>query len=149
MGEQCRSSDLLTRWLAHAEWSISFELIELTGIYLDGDVARLVERRSSTPLTQVRFPRCSKGFFSYNQLSGRLSYGFCTPLCAVACINICAHVKYPVVHVRIRWVMETLKHPACTVGSVARLCLSRLFPGKATRISHGRNLSWSIIHFFF
>ena len=36
--------------------------------------------------------------------------------------------------------METLKHPACTVGWVARLCRSWLSPGKATRISHGRNL---------
>ena len=35
-------------------------------------------------------------------------------------INISAHVKYPVVHVRVRWIMETLKHPACTVGWVAR-----------------------------
>ena len=36
--------------------------------------------------------------------------------------------------------METLKHPACTVGWVARLCRTQLvFPGKATRISHGRN----------
>ena len=25
-------------------------------------------------------------------------------------------LKYPVVHVRIRWIMETLKHPACIVG---------------------------------
>ena len=40
--------------------------------------------------------------------------------------------------------METLKHPACTLGWVARLCRSWLSPGKATRISHGRNPIWRI-----
>ena len=60
-------------------------------------------------------------------------------LCAIACIvNICVHVKYPVVHIRIRWTIETLKHPACTVGRVARLCRSWFSPKKATRISHGK-----------
>ena len=62
-----------------------------------------------------------------------------TPPCAIACINICAHVEDQIVHVRVRWVMETLKHPECTVGWVARLCRSWLFLGKATRISHGDN----------
>ena len=31
------------------------------------------------------------------------------PSCAIACIHIYAHVKDPVVHVRVRWIMETLK----------------------------------------
>ena len=66
----------------------------------------------------------------------RLSYG--VP-CAIACIYICAHVKDPVVHVRVRWIMGTLKYPACTLGWVARLCCSSLSPGKATQISHGRS----------
>ena len=56
---------------------------------------------------------------------------------AVGFINICAHVKDHVVHVRVRWIMKTLKHPVCTAGWVARLCRSQLFPGKATRIFHG------------
>ena len=56
---------------------------------------------------------------------------------AVGCINICAQVKDYVVHVRIRWIMKTLKHPVSTAGWVARLCRSQLFPGKATRIFHG------------
>ena len=68
-----------------------------------------------------------------------LSYGVRTPPCAVACINICAQVKDPVVHIRVRWFMETLEHPACTLGWVARLCRSWLCPGKATLFSHGRN----------
>ena len=49
-----------------------------------------------------------------------------TPPCATACINICAHIKDLVVHVRVWWIMETLKHPACTVGWVAQLCCSWL-----------------------
>ena len=59
--------------------------------------------------------------------------------CAIACIDFCAHVKDPVVRVRVRWIMETVKHPARTVGWVVRLCRSWLSPGSATRISHGRN----------
>ena len=46
----------------------------------------------------------------------RLSFGVRTPPCAIACINICALVKDPVVYVRVPWIMETLEHPACTVG---------------------------------
>ena len=38
-----------------------------------------------------------------------------------------------------KWIMETLKCPACTVDWVVRLCRSWLSPGKATRIFHGRN----------
>ena len=85
-------------------------------------------------------PWCGKEFFSQRQLSVQTL--FCsvrTPLCAVACINICVHVKDPVVHVWVWWIMETLKHPACTVGWVAWLCRSWLSPGKATWISHEKN----------
>ena len=35
--------------------------------------------------------------------------------------------------------MEILKHPACTVGWVARFCRSWLFPGKAIQISQRHN----------
>ena len=58
---------------------------------------------------------------------------------SIACIYICTHVKDPVVNVRVRWTMEILQHPACTLGWIARLCRRWLSPGKATRISHGRN----------
>ena len=68
----------------------------------------------------------------------------CTPPCAIACINICAHIKDPIVHVRVQWIMQTLKHPACTIGWVAQLCHSWLSPGKATGISHGRNPNGTI-----
>ena len=108
-----------------------------------GDVAHLVEQRTGTPPTQVRFPGAATDFFSpKSQLSVqtllRCPY---TPRMQIACINICAHVKDPVVHVRVRWNMETLKHPAYTVGWVARLSRSWFSPrgSKATRISHVRN----------
>ena len=84
-------------------------------------------------------PRCGKGFFSQSQLSVQTLTCVRVPPCAIACIYISAHVKDLVVHVRVRWIMETLKHPACTVGWVARLCRSWLSPGKAPQISHGRN----------
>ena len=48
------------------------------------------------------------------------------------------HARDPVVYVRVRWVLETRKHPACTVGWVARLCRSCFSPGKASRVSHAR-----------
>ena len=104
-----------------------------------GDVAQLAEHQTGTLPTQVRFPGAARDFSPTVNFQCRLSYDVRTPPCATACINICAHVKDPVVHVRLRWIMETLKHPACTVGWVARLCRSWLSLGKATRIFHGRN----------
>ena len=91
-------------------------------------------------------PRCGKGSFSpQNYLSVQtLLCVSVHPPCAIACINICAHVKDPVVRVRLRCIMETLKHPACTVGWVARLCHSWLSPGRSTRISHKRNTNGTI-----
>ena len=107
-----------------------------------GDVAQLVEHRTGTPPTQVRFPSAAGFFFFFFprlNFQCRLSYSFRTHPLTIACVYICAHVKDPVVHVRVRWIMKTSKHPACTLGWVARLCRSWLSTGKATRISHGRN----------
>ena len=109
-----------------------------------GDVAQLVEHRTGTPLTQVRFPGAAREFSPRVNFQCRLSYDVRTSPCAIACIYICAHVKDLVVHVRDRWILETLKHSACTAGWVARLCRSWLFPGQATRISHGRNPNGTI-----
>ena len=106
---------------------------------MSGDVAQLEAHRTSTSPMQVRFPGTGNGFVSQSQLSVILFYGVRTSPCAIARLYICAHVEDPVVHVRVRWIMGTLKHPACTVGWVARLCHSWLSPGKATRISHRRN----------
>ena len=86
-----------------------------------GDVAQLVERRTGTPLRQVRFPGAARDSRPPSSPESTFSADSLTcvrtPPCAMACINICEHVKDPVDHVRVRWIMEKkkLKHPACTV----------------------------------
>ena len=53
--------------------------------------------------------RCGKGFFSPRvNFRCRLAYGVRTPPCAIVCINICAHIKDPVVHVRVPWIRRCL-----------------------------------------
>ena len=54
-------------------------------------------------------PRCGKRFFPTVNFQCRLFYVVRTPPCTIACIYICAHVKDPVVHVRVLWIMKTLK----------------------------------------
>ena len=68
----------------------------------DGDVIQLVEHRTGTPLTQVRFPCAARIFCPRANFQCRLSYGVRTPPCAIACFNIRTHVKDPAVHVRVR-----------------------------------------------
>ena len=105
-----------------------------------GDVAQLVRASNHHVADTGSVSLCSKGFFSQSQLSVQtLLHVSVHPCVQSRAFNICAYVKDPVVRVRVRWSMETLKHPACTVGWVARLCRNWLSPGKATRISHGRN----------
>ena len=101
----------------------------LSALMCSYDVAQLVERRTSRPSMQVRFsdspvPQRS---FSQSQLSvGRFTY----------CVPIPQHVLTSmsaldlVVRVRVQWIMETLKHPACTVAWVTRRCSSLLSPCK-------------------
>ena len=55
------------------------------------------------------------------------------PLCAITCINICVHITDPVVHVRVQWIMETLKHPACTVGLGSATLLLLAVPGDSNQ----------------
>ena len=77
--------------------------------------------------TQVRFPGAVRDFSPRVNFQCRLSYVcLCTPPCAIACINICMHVKDPVVHVSVRWIMKTLKHPTCTVHRLGSATLSQL-----------------------
>ena len=104
-----------------------------------GGLAQLVERRTGRPPTQVRFPGAARDFSPRFNFQCRLPFGVRTPPCAIAFIYISEHVKDPVVHVRVSCIMEALKHPACTLGCVARHCRSWLSPGKETRIFHGRN----------
>ena len=80
------------------------------------DVTRLVERQTGTPLPQVQFLGVARDVSPRVSFHWRLSYGVCRPLCAITCINICAHIKYPIVHVSVRWIMEMRKCPACTIG---------------------------------
>ena len=89
-----------------------------------GDAVQLVEHWTGTPPTQVRLPVAARDFSPRVNFHCILSYGVRTPPCAIACIYICAHVKDPVVNVRVLWIMEILKYPACTIGWVARLCRS-------------------------
>ena len=92
------------------------------------DVAKLVEHWTGMSLTQVWFPAAARDLSPGVSFQCTLSYGVCTPPCAVACINICVRVKDPVVHVRIRWITETLKH----IGWVGRLCLGEIPLGQYT-----------------
>ena len=82
-----------------------------------GDLAQLGERRTGTPLTQVRFPGAARDFLPRVNFQCRLSYGVRTPPCAIACINICAHVHDPVVHVRVRWIVATNTYQARTIAT--------------------------------
>ena len=91
-------------------------LISLSEWRGGGDVAQLVERRTGTALEQVRFPGAARDFSPRINVQCRLFYGVRRPPCATTSINICAHVKDPVAHVRVRWIMETLKHTTCSVG---------------------------------
>ena len=108
------------------------------------DVAHLVRTSDGHTTDASSIPQCSQAFFSQSHLSVQTLTCVHILPCAITCINICAHVKDPVVHFRVWWIMETLKQPACAVGWVVRLCHSWLSPGKATRISHGRNPVWTI-----
>ena len=60
-------------------------------------------------------PRYGKEFFSQGHFGADSHMCVCTSQCAIAYINVCVHVKDAVVHVRAWWIMETLKHLACTV----------------------------------
>ena len=91
------------------------------------DIAQLVKASVRHTADAGLIPLCSKGFFlPESTFSAHSLACVCTPLCAFACISICAHVIDPVVHVRVQWFMETLRHPACSVGWIAQLCCSWL-----------------------
>ena len=91
-------------------------------------------------------PRCDTGlFFSHCQLPVQ-TFSWCpyNPRVQPHALTSVRTVKDPVVHVKVRWIMETLKHSACSVVWVARLCRSWFSVGKATRISRGRNPNGTI-----
>ena len=106
---------------------------------MDGDIG-LVEERTGMLLMQVQFPSVARDFLPESTFSAD-SYSVCTPPCAIACIYLCVHVKDSIVHVRIQWIMETCKHPACTVGWVAQL-LQLAFPGKSNLYCPWEKSQW-------
>ena len=73
------------------------------------DVAQSVTALDWHTANAGSIPQCSKGFSPRVNFQCRLSYSVRTTPCAIACIYLCAHVKDPLVHVRVRWIMETLK----------------------------------------
>ena len=93
----------------------TMELCALCDNLLGAEVAQLVGHRTGTLPMQARFPGAARDFSPRVNFQCRLSYGVRTPPCSIACIYICAHVKDPVVHVRVLCIIETLKHGACTV----------------------------------
>ena len=97
------------------------------GIYLSWWSIGPARRRRwfDSPLRQGFFP---ESFFSVDSLTVSVH----SHIYAIACTY--AHVIDLVVDVRARWIMEKLKHSACSAGWVARLCCNWLSPGKATRI---------------
>ena len=72
-------------------------------------VGRALDRYAAEP---VRFPGMARDFSSRVNFQCRLSYGVRTLPSAIACINISAHVKDPVVHVRVRLDFGNTKTPS-------------------------------------
>ena len=108
------------------------------------NVAQLVEHPTGMPLRQLPFLVAARDFSPTVNFQCRLFYSLRTPPCATACVNICVHIKDPVVHVkrrRVQWIMEILKYPACTIGWVARL--SQLaFPEESNQDFPWEELQW-------
>ena len=109
-----------------------------------GVVAQLIERRTGTLPTQIRFPGAARDFSPGVNFRCRFSYGLRTSPCAIACIYICAHVKDPIVHVRVSVGYGNTKSPSMhrRLGSAT---LSQLASqGEKTRISNWENPIWTI-----
>ena len=79
------------------------------GMWLSGYSIRLVRRRRRFDSLVWQGIFLLELSFSANPLTVSVDLP-----CAIACINICAHVKVPVVHVRVWWIMETLTNLACS-----------------------------------
>ena len=62
-------------------------------------ILQFVQCRTGMSLTQVRFPGAARDFSPGVNFQCRLSYCVSTPLCAITCINICVHVRDPVIHI--------------------------------------------------
>ena len=69
-----------------------------------GDVAQLVRASDRHADDVGSIPRCGEGFFFFPESTFSADFLTCvrTLPFAIARINVCAHVKDPVVHVRVR-----------------------------------------------
>ena len=100
-----------------------------TGPVPGGDVAQLVRASDRHAADAGSIPRWGKGFFSQSQLSVQTLLRVSVQPRVKT--HICAHVKDPVVHVRVRRIMETLKTPSIH-GRLGSSTLSQLaFPGES------------------
>ena len=135
-------------------FQIHVEMGGLTGLFalskllvalilcLGGDVAQLTEHRTGTPPTRVRFPGAVRDFSSKSISVQTLLRRPYNPPRAIAGIYICAHVKDSVVHIRVRWIMETLKTTSTHLNRLGSTTLSQLaFPGGSNP-----NFSWKKFH---
>ena len=61
----------------------------------DSSLERCGTKKPGTILTWVQFHDAARDLYPTVNFQCRLYYGVCTPLCAMACINICAHFKNP------------------------------------------------------
>ena len=112
-----------------------------------GRKTQLVERRTAAPLAQVRFPGGAKDSsllaespftadsFTLSVHPRVQSHAFTS----VRSLKILSSMS-EFGGLRKYWTIQ-----ACIVGWVARLCRSWLSPGKATRISDGRNPTGTIL----
>ena len=78
-----------------------------------GDAAHLVESRTGMPLMQVRFPGASRDFspmVNFQCRFSELTVSVHLRVQSHALTSVRADVEDPGVHVRVRWMMETLKN---------------------------------------
>ena len=93
-----------------------------------------VDRESNRHVDAGSIPRCGKRFFCHSQLSVqtllRCPY---TPVCN-SMHWICAHVKDPVVHVRVRWITGNIKTSSMHRGLSVRDSVTAGFPRGETLV---------------
>ena len=97
----------------------------------------MVERRTGTLPTQVRFPGAAREFSPKVNFQCRLFYGVLAPPCAVACVNICAYVKDHVVCVKSSMDYSNTKTP-----SMYRMLGSATLPQLVFLGESSRNFPW-------
>ena len=125
---QSSSEDTVERIVFFILEALAVTLILKITDKLSGDVAQSVERRAGTPLHRFDSP-VRQGIFLLASTFNADSLTVSVHPRVQSHALTCEHTKDPVVRVRVRGTMETLKPPACTVVCVAPLCRSRLSQG--------------------